>query len=103
MATEEEEQEGGCARGEEPSTRGGDTNWGVGSAGFRSILISLLSTWLWQMSRMFVLVSNLHCTAVGEKLSVLTRPEDRRDGLPIAWKENETAVGLFMYCNICIL
>lgn len=47
-------------------TEGGDTNWGVGGVSLRAILIFLPSrigemlTWLWQMSGMFVFVSNLY-------------------------------------------
>lgn len=60
-------------------TEGGDTNWGVGSVSLRGIFIFLLSwieetlTQLWQMSEVFVLVSNPYCSCVGRRLTVLTR------------------------------
>lgn len=60
-------------------TAGGDTNWGVGGVSLRKNLIFLLSwieemlTRLWQMSGMFVLVSNLPRYHVAEMLEMLTR------------------------------
>lgn len=60
-------------------TEGGDTNWGVGSVRMRGIFIFLLSwieetlTQLWQMSEVFVLVSNPYCFYIGRRLTVLTR------------------------------
>lgn len=74
------EMEGECEPCREMlQTEGGDTNWGVGGVSLRGIFIFLLSwieetlTRLWQMSEVFVLVSNLYCSHVGGMLSVLTR------------------------------
>lgn len=73
------EMEGECEPcGEMRQSEGGDTNWGVGSVSLRGIFVFLSSrieetlTWLWQMSEVFVLVSNRSCAHVGGMLSVLT-------------------------------
>ena len=74
--------------------KGGDTNWGVGSVSLRGILIFLFSfigetfTRSWQMSGMFVFLSNLHGSHAGEMFSVLTRKAGWRE------KEQELVGGI---------
>lgn len=87
-------------------TRGGDTNWGVGSVSLRRYLMFLLSwievmfTRLWQMSGMFVLCVKLSLFSCrGDALDV--NKKDRMEEIRMVRRKSKSCGGILSILLLC--